>query len=62
MSDEQKKTKTAPAAAKVAVRVKVIKGGLQIGGSTAGAGAVVRCYEDVADFHEKRGDVKILGT
>jgi len=61
MSEEQK-TKKAPAAAKVAVRVKVLKGGLQINGSTAGAGATLRCYQDVAEFHEKRGEVKILGT
>lgn len=63
MSDEKKKT-TAPAktAKSVVVRVKVLKGGLQIGGSTAGVGAVLRCYEDVAAFHENRGEVQILGT
>lgn len=64
MSEETKAAKAAKkdGPAKVAVRVKVLAGGLQICGSTAAVGAVLRCYEDVAAFHEKRGEVKILGT
>ena len=48
--------------ARVVVRVRVLKGGITIGGSTAARGAVVKCYADVADFHEKRGEVRVEGT
>jgi hypothetical protein len=59
---EAAKNDKAPDAKKLVVRVKVIKGGLSIAGSTAAAGTVINCFSDIADFHEKRGEVKILGT
>jgi hypothetical protein len=65
MSDDKKTAKAAKqdgTAEKLAVRVKVLKGGLQIGGSTAAVGAILRCYKDSADYHEGRGEVEILGT
>lgn len=66
MSEENKAAKAddkkAPAAKQLVVRVKVTKGGVQIGGATAGRGAVLNVYQDAAGFHEKRGEVVILGT
>lgn len=46
----------------VKVRVKVLLGGLKIARGTAAAGKVLTVSPEVAEFHENRGEVKILGT
>lgn len=50
------------AAPSVAVRVKVIKNGLLIGGGVAAAGTEVSVTAEHASYHEERGEVQILGT
>lgn len=69
MSDETKAAEPAKkdkaASAKVetvAVKVKVLKKGLEIAGSTAALGAIVNVSAADAEFFEKRGDVVAVGT
>jgi hypothetical protein len=45
-----------------AVRVKVLKGGMSIAGSTAARGTIVNVLAADAELFAKRGDVEILGV
>lgn len=46
----------------VIVAVRVLRNGLLIAGGVAAKGATVRVTEESATFHEKRGEVTVLGT
>ncbi len=48
--------------ARVVVRARVVRNGVSINGSTCAAGVICRLYDDVAEYHEGRDEVEILGS
>jgi hypothetical protein len=53
-----KATKAKP----IIIRVRVLSPSLQIGGGTAARGRVLNVSQAVAEFHEQRAEVLVLGT
>ena len=51
-----------PPSVPLLVSVKVLTGGIKIAGGTAAAGRRLKVTQEVAEFHEARGEVRVLGT
>lgn len=49
-------------AAQIIMRCKVIKNGLRAGGGVSAAGKILNLPQNIAELHESRGEVKIIGT
>jgi hypothetical protein len=46
----------------IILQCKVLKNGLRAGGGVSAAGKILNLPQDVAEYHQSQGEVKIIGT